>query len=583
MNSGNHRRDTKRREFPLTPNRLVICGLLSWVIYGIINHLSPPFAYDVPATHRPLRWVLTLLAVNFAIYLISLRLALRQSSVTVTIITFALAFRLVMLPSEPIQEIDIYRYIWDGVASRYGVSPFQFSPQQVLEADQAASDNPQLAALVKARDSSPGIHTSLSRVHFGHLPTVYPPTSQVVFAMAAWTTPGDASVSTRLIVMKLWLLLFDLGTIAMIAAILRHVGLHAGWLLAYAWCPLVLKEFANSGHLDSIAVFFCSTATYLAMRGLFSTDGRPHMTSVLAAFSVLALGVAAKLYPIVLVPLLAWTTWQRLGLPKAMAAVGLWAISAVSLMAPMLIGRHAPSQQPVVMQDDRSPAEAVQEIEPPAESIGDPRAGLRAFLSSWIMNDFIFLNVIENVTPDAHRDGATTPWFVFVPDGWRDSATQRVAKRFDVDTKRVPFLIARSVTATVFVGLALYWAGRASRCASARDWNEYIFLTLAWFWLLLPTLNPWYWIWVLPWIPFARNRTWLWMSGLVLMYYLRFYFAAHYAGRPVVSFLPYHGEPFFDFMVVWAEYFPWFVCLIVTSVLRRRNRIDPDAPSGGVK
>ena len=42
--------------------------------------------------------------------------------------------RLLLLPSHPIQEIDLYRYIWDGEVSAAGVSPWEFSPAQVLAA-----------------------------------------------------------------------------------------------------------------------------------------------------------------------------------------------------------------------------------------------------------------------------------------------------------------------------------------------------------------------------------------------------------------------------------------------------------------
>ncbi|MFM9961618.1 MAG: hypothetical protein ACKV2Q_10370 [Planctomycetaceae bacterium] len=51
---------------------------------------------------------------------------------------------------------------------------------------------------------------------------------------------------------------------------------------------------------------------------------------------------------------------------------------------------------------------------------------------------------------------------------------------------------------------------------------EATFLIIAWYWLLLPTQNPWYLTWCLPFLPFARGRAWFALSVLAFVYYLRF-------------------------------------------------------------
>ena len=85
-------------------------------------------------------------------------------------------------------------------------------------------------------------------------------------------------------------------------------------------------------------------------------------------------------------------------------------------------------------------------------------------------------------------------------------------------------------------------------------------LTRTSFWLLLPTLNPWYWTWAVPLLPFARNRAWLALGGLVFLYYLRFWLTYHYADAPVLG-TRYSGPWFFDYVVTWLEFGPWFVWL----------------------
>lgn len=104
--------------------------------------------------------------------------------------------------------------------------------------------------------------------------------------------------------------------------------------------------------------------------------------------------------------------------------------------------------------------------------------------------------------------------------------------------------------------------------ASSQRLLEAAFLTLAWFWLLLPTQNPWYLVWCLPFLPFARSRAWLLLSGLAFTYYLRFWLTAQFPNP--LGGLPYPGPQFFDFVVTWLEYFPWFIGLLLEFILRKK-------------
>ena len=58
----------------------------------------------------------------------------------------------------------------------------------------------------------------------------------------------------------------------------------------------------------------------------------------------------------------------------------------------------------------------------------------------------------------------------------------------------------------------------------------------------------WYWTWALPLLPLARSRVWLAMSGLVLVYYLRFWLRCHFPDTPVLG-IAYRGGVFFDLVV----------------------------------
>ena len=265
------------------PVRLAITGLISWWLYVSIVWLSRDFVYGSPGVDRPLLTVMAIFGSVFVLYLVQTGLVLRigrnepdvdpehTHGVLPVIVVFAFAFRLLMLFSEPIQEVDAYRYLWDGQAVAAGVNPFRYSPQQVLDAETKFRLPADLQRLAQLRDVAPAQETILKRVHYGELTTVYPPVSQAVFALAAVVTPQSASVPTHLLVMKFFIVTFDLATLGVLILLLRFVGRPEEWSIIYAWCPLVMKEFANSGHLDSIAVFVTMAAIYCAVRGLFSS------------------------------------------------------------------------------------------------------------------------------------------------------------------------------------------------------------------------------------------------------------------------------------------------------------------------
>jgi hypothetical protein len=96
---------------------------------------------------------------------------------------------------------------------------------------------------------------------------------------------------------------------------------------------------------------------------------------------------------------------------------------------------------------------------------------------------------------------------------------------------------------------------------------------VAWFWLLLPTLNPWYWTWAVPFLPFSRSRAWLAVSGLAFTYYFRFWLVAHFPNGSILG-TGYNGALFFDYIITWIEFGPWFVWLAFEAVSHRNRILD---------
>jgi hypothetical protein len=510
---------------------------------------------------------------------IRVALAAQQSRRLLALITVsAIAFRGTLLFSDPIEEIDLYRYLWDGQVVIAGGNPFQYSPRQVLSADRTERLPPELARLVDIQDRSRETAQILDRIHYGELPTIYPPTSQAVFAVAALCTPQSASLATRMIIMKAWFVGFDLATLWLVVLLLRWAEKPIGWSIAYAWCPLLLKEIANSGHLDALAVFLATLSLYLAVRALFprkpTADISPPSSArsgllICTAAAILTLAVGAKLYPLVLLPLLWVTTLCRLGWRKAIATGCISVLGTAIVLWPMVPKQNLAELPPVRIS---ATADDLPPLPPPELGISarDPSQSLRAFLSEWEMNDFLFLLVMENVRPTDQLPREEVAWFSVVSESWRQSICGRVAEQSGVEPGRAPFFITRAATSLAFMITAFWLAVRPATRGDAEGYLEAAFLTLAWFWLLLPTQNPWYWTWALPLLPFARGRAWIALSGLALLYYFRFWLAAHFLNAPVFG-TNYRGPQFFDYVVTCFEYGPWLLGLATAAWLRRRE------------
>ncbi|NOY40260.1 MAG: hypothetical protein GXP26_00285 [Planctomycetes bacterium] len=577
---------------------LFFLALFSACGYAALLWLGRQFAGDVPDAEKPTLWMLTIFALEFLCYGAALGLVVRIQPTKMLlcgIVGVACLFRAILLPSVPMHEIDIYRYIWDGAVLADGVNPYRYSPQQVREAveNPAKFQKEDLQKLVALQARNASLAASLKQIHYGELSSPYPLVSQAVFAWAALVTPEKVSLHTRLVVMKLLLVLFDLATLLVVIALLREVKLHPGLSIAYGWCPLVLKEIANGGHLDSIAIFLTTLAIWLLVRSCSDKTDAPIRAATLSGV-VLALAIAAKIYPVVLLPLFVAVWWRRCGVGATFSGAIAATIPATILLAPMLtfVAHDRPPTAELV-QDSASLPTALPHLDPSAE----PPAGLQAFFKRWEMNDLLFMVVLENLGPQADVAPEIKPWFVAVPDAWSRATVLRFAslgswvqtlfgdeapppENLELeeisDLTGDSFLLTRVITGGFLACLACWLAWRAAGVPDPHAWCRAAMLTLAWFWMTCPTQNPWYWCWVLPLLPFAKYRTWYLVAGCSLLYYLRFWLSAHYPDPPVLG-TRYNGEYFFYFVVVWIEFAPCLLLLGLEWFLagRKSSRFSP--------
>ncbi|QDV20597.1 hypothetical protein Pan153_52730 [Gimesia panareensis] len=544
---------------------LTISGGILWLGCVAITLVSAQFKYGSDQLSRPIPLILAILAAMIAVYLLSLKIALNTknpSGTWRTIWVYAVAMRCILLFSTPILEIDYYRYMWDGETVLAGVSPYRYSPEQVILAEEQNLDQlpAELALLSQVSKHNKTATTILRRIHFAELPSIYPPVSQMVFALSALSTPDTASVETAILFLKFWIVCFDLGTIFLLWKLLIHLNLHPGWTIAYAWCPLILKEFANSGHLDAIAVFFTVLGVFWLVKALYPSESvislvkhrRTGRTLNLAGLS-LGLAIGAKLFPAVLIPFFLATVWKKYSLSAAVRFAFLTGIVSLVACWPQISPRLSPSTEPAISLRSKELSQL------PQESLG-------VFLTRWKMNDFIFRLIEENLTPA--RSDLESGWVTITPVRWRDNFVNMVSQQFQLQKELVPFLTARFFLSFLTLVLILYWSWQGAHTKDPREWLHFVFLTLAWFWVCLPTLNPWYWTWVVPFLPFAKRRSWFLVSGLLFLYYSRFWFDYQWKNQEVWN-SGYLGEEYFHQVVVGIEHLIWMLALILETFITK--------------
>ncbi len=573
---------------PVSNVALLICGIAQTLLFALICVMSYSFKPELPAVDRPLIPVLVLFGVAFLFYAWAWKTVggfsterfanhtCDQNSLLLVVV-LGLVFRAVMLPSIPIQEVDIYRYIWDGGVVITGTDPYLYSPKSVLNAidrknsrdtimmENSAAIPAEMQRVLNQLEQRPGLQDALRKTHYAQYTTPYPPVNQLVFGATVLLVPDNATLDVYLYAMKGSLLLFDIGTGFIIVLLLGHLGISRLLSLGYWWCPLTIKEFANSGHLDSIVIFFATLAIYLIVKAFwpihsetkhgrrFSDINRP---LAISGSIFLGVSIAAKIVPVVFVPI-----WFVVAMRRSFyTALGMLLVLGVTTLAffwPM--ARHFESTGNLF---ERSNLQI-----PFARKLSEEPQGIEAFANSWEMNDFIFMLLVENFKPRlASGTDSHTPWFVMTSNTFRKNACDVEAARATTSKPaRLPpsqpfFSIARKITLAIFAICVLGCCVSVFRVATAENSLEKAFLVIAWFWLFSPTQNPWYWIWTLPLMPLAKGRAWFWMSGILFLYYLRFWFEYHRPGIPVFG-TPYSDTAFFDYVIPWIEFAPW-LCLL---------------------
>jgi hypothetical protein len=227
------------------PGRMVT-SIVILLLAGAIFVVAAYFAYTVPTHHaKP--------AFKF-------------------IIAAAIVYRITVWPLAFPSTDDAYRYRWEGKLQSYGGNPYAARPAD--------------AEWKFISDSTYG-HVGLKDFKAG-----YGPAWEMISAATYRIVSAFVSDEFRQTFwFKVPAALADLGVIWVVVALLRAYGMPENRVLVYAWSPLPVWEFWANGHNDAVAVL----AVVLAI--LWAVRGRPWRAS-----AALAMAVAVKLWPLVLLP-----------------------------------------------------------------------------------------------------------------------------------------------------------------------------------------------------------------------------------------------------------------------------------------
>jgi hypothetical protein len=349
-----------------------------------------------------------------------------------------LALRLVMMPSASLMETDYYRYLWDGAVVAHGWNPYQYAPAEITGGTEDAS-----LQLQRLTGQGAGI---LAEVNHPHLRTIYPPVAQMAFAAAFLLKPWS------ILGLRVVYVLFDVALLALIILALRQVGLSPLWALVYWWNPLVLREIVHNAHMDIVPTCFAFGAALLASKQRYWT-----------AAILLGIAVGAKLWPVVLLPVLLAPLRRE---PTQLAiACGLFALTSAAILYPVY-----------------------------ATGLGD-QSGFTAYGRLWEMNDLIFMLLL---------------WAVQWTLSWLPAGVGSAQ------------LVTRALAGIALLGIVAWLSFRP--LTGTRDLWERILMAVTALFLLSPTQFPWYYVWVVPFLAVRPRGSLLLLGVLLPIYYFRFMF-----------------------------------------------------------
>ena len=255
-----------RKNSPFQSSTIISLGLFASGSLASLLYFSTLFLGNLEQNF--LRFELVFFSL-FALYLLAIYLVFKQKAITnqtiIITVVFAIVFRLVLLASVPTLSVDIFRYLWDGKVQAAGINPYRFPPQST--------------ELTFLRDN-----LIYPKIYRPDLRTIYPPLSEAFFALTQLFSRNSV------LIFKSFIAMIDAVSIILIMLFLKSKKIDPARVIIYAWSPLVVFEFAHSGHIDVLIIPLVILAIWSKIKNKDALSG-----------IFLGLATLVKLYPAFLI------------------------------------------------------------------------------------------------------------------------------------------------------------------------------------------------------------------------------------------------------------------------------------------
>ena len=232
---------------------------------------------------RHIFWLYCASAPLFALALFLLaRSRLPDRRAVQLLLASAALLQFLAVTTPPRTSDDDFRYLWDAKVQLAGIDPYRYVPlsHELL---------PLRDGYLFPPDPCPhSIYNGCTRINRPSVPTIYPPVAEGAFAVIRVASFGGHGGELPI------QLAAAFGCLAIAVLLIRRArarGTPLWHAAAWAWCPMVVIEYGNNGHIDWLAVLFAVLTLHRA------AAGRGWSTGLLVGA---AIGV--KLYPAVLLP-----------------------------------------------------------------------------------------------------------------------------------------------------------------------------------------------------------------------------------------------------------------------------------------
>jgi predicted secreted protein len=340
-------------------------------------------------------------------------------------------------------------------------------------------------------------------INHKEISTIYPPINQIMFL-------GIYKLNPSVLTFKAAFLVFDLLTILVLFLVLKSLSINMSRLLLYVWNPLIIVEITGNGHADIFGIFLLTLALWLLIKN-----------RSMSSTCVLALSFLTKYLSLIFLPFVAFFKKDY----KIIIGLVFIIIAAVFYL--------------------------------PYAGAGDKLfSGLFVYSSKWRFNDSIFAVVFSTV-----KSLLPENWIVDLmikPQGLSPEPATIASRGTDLALS-----ISKFIVGAIYSGVFVYYLLRFKKNLTQAG-NIWVFKTglivLGTLFLLSPTVHPWYFCWLLPFLVIVPNRAWILLTGLVGLSYWIF---IDYAKLGVWEE---------SLWVKWLEYLPFYLLLIYDGLAHRFTR-----------